>query len=79
MQKKISIETQLDVFATNFYKESLLISYLSTSTNSRSAWYLDSVASRELFKSLMERESWVHVELCDDAKYAMKGERTILF
>jgi hypothetical protein len=48
-------------------------------------WYLDSGASchmieaHELFSSLMERDSGVHVELGDDAKYAMKGEGIVLF
>jgi hypothetical protein len=46
---------------------------------------LDSGAShhmteaQELFSSLMERDSDVHVELGDDAKYAVKGEGTITF
>jgi hypothetical protein len=34
---------------------------------------------RELFSSLMERDSNVHAELGDDAKYEMKGEGTITF
>jgi hypothetical protein len=51
----------------------------------KSMWYLDGGASRhmkkkrELFNSLMERELDFHVELGDDAKYAVKGEGTILF
>jgi hypothetical protein len=35
--------------------------------------------ARELFNSLMEKDSWIHVELGDDAKYVVKGEGTILF
>jgi hypothetical protein len=35
--------------------------------------------AQELFSSLMERDSDVHVELGDDAKYAVKGEGTICF
>jgi hypothetical protein len=33
----------------------------------------------ELFNSLTEKDSGIHVELGDDAKYAVKGEGTILF
>jgi hypothetical protein len=35
--------------------------------------------SQELFSSLAEKESWIHVEHGDDAKYVVKGEGTILF
>jgi hypothetical protein len=34
---------------------------------------------RELFNSLTEKDSGINVELGDDAKYAVKGEGTILF
>jgi len=37
------------------------------------------IEARELFSSLTEKDLEIHVELADDAKYAMKGERTILF
>jgi hypothetical protein len=46
---------------------------------------LDSGASchmtkaRDLFINLKERDSDVHVELGDDAKYAVKGEGTFTF
>jgi len=46
---------------------------------------LDSGASRhmkkshELFSSLKKKDSRIHVELGDDAKYEVKGEGTILF
>jgi hypothetical protein len=33
----------------------------------------------ELFSSLTEMDSGIHVELGDDAKYVVKGEGTILF
>jgi hypothetical protein len=75
---------QLDEFAVKFEKDSSLVSCLSTSTTTRSVWYLDSGASRhmtkarELFNNLTERDSRVHVELDDDAKYAVKGEGTVL-
>jgi len=48
-------------------------------------WYLDNGASShmveawELFNSLTEKDSGIHVEFSDDANYAMKGEWTILF
>jgi hypothetical protein len=37
------------------------------------------IEARELFSSLTKKDSGIHVELGDDAKYAMKGEGTILF
>jgi hypothetical protein len=33
----------------------------------------------EIFKSMMERDSRVHVEIGDDVSYEMKGEGPILF
>jgi hypothetical protein len=78
MQTTTSIEMQLDEFATIFEKDLSLVSFLSTSTTTRSAWYLESGASfhmtkaRKLFSSLTERGLDVYVELGDDAKYAMK-------
>jgi hypothetical protein len=76
---------QLDEFAVKFEKDYSLISFLSTSTTTWSAWFLDSGASRhmieahELFSSVTERDSDVHVQLGDDAKYVVKGEGTITF
>jgi hypothetical protein len=35
--------------------------------------------ARELFSSLTEKDSGIHVELGNDAKYAVKGVGTILF
>jgi hypothetical protein len=61
MQTTTSTETQLDEFATKFEKDFSLVSFLSTSTTMRSAWFLDNGAShhmteaRELFSSLTER------------------------
>jgi hypothetical protein len=80
-----SAKTQLDEFAVKFEKDFSLVYCLSTSTSTRSVWYLDSGASRymteawELFSNLIERDSDVHVELGDDAKYAVKGEGTVMF
>lgn len=68
-----------------FESDFSLVSWLSTSTTTRSAWYLDSGASRrmtkawELFSSLMEKDLGIHVVLGDDAKYSVKGEGTIKF
>jgi hypothetical protein len=63
----------------NFEKDFSLVSFLSTNTTTRSAWFLDSGTSRhmkktwEIFRSLTERESNVHVHLGDDSKYVVKG------
>jgi hypothetical protein len=48
MQTTTSTETQLDEFATKFEKDYSMISFLSTSTTTRSAWFLDSGASRHM-------------------------------
>jgi hypothetical protein len=77
-------ENQSDEFAAKFEKEFTLASCLSTRTITKSAWFLDSDAShhmtesRELF-CILKEDSGIHVELGGDAKYAMKGEGTILF
>jgi len=74
MQTTTSIETQLDEFAVKFEKDFSLVSCLSTNTNTRIAWYLDSGAfhhmtkAHELFNNLMEKDSGTHVELGDNAK-----------
>jgi hypothetical protein len=44
-----------------------------------SQWAKNMTEARELFNSLTEKDSRIHVELGDDAKYAVKGEGTILF
>jgi transposase-like protein len=43
-----SIEMQLDEFATKFEKDYSLVSCLSTNNTMRSAWFLDSGASRHM-------------------------------
>jgi hypothetical protein len=35
--------------------------------------------AQEIFSSLMEKESKVHVELGDDVRYAVKGEGIVTF
>jgi hypothetical protein len=80
MQTTTSIEMQLDEFAAKFEKDYSMISCLSTRTAARSAWFLDSGASRhmtearELFSSLTEKDSKAHVELGNDVRYVVKGE-----
>jgi hypothetical protein len=44
-----------------------------------SQWVENMTEARELFNSLARKNSGIHVELGDDAKYGMKGEGTILF
>ena len=85
MQATTSSKTQLDEFELNIEKDFSQVSCLSTGIATRSVWFLDNGASRhmtearELFSSLTESDSDVHVELGDDAKYAVKGEGTITF
>jgi hypothetical protein len=65
---------QADEFAVKFEKDYSLVSFLYTNIAARSDWLLDSGASfhttkeHELFSSLMERYSCVHVELGDHTK-----------
>jgi hypothetical protein len=69
----------------NFEKDFSLFSCISTNTPTRSAWNLDSGASRhmteawDIFSILTKRDSNVHVDLGDDAKYAVKGDKKIMF
>jgi hypothetical protein len=75
----------LDEFVLKFEKEFTLVSYLSTNTVTRSAWYLESGASRHMtkarepFNSLTQKDSGIYVELGNDVKYAVKGEGTMFF
>jgi hypothetical protein len=78
-------ETQLSELASKFENDFSFVSCLSTSTTSRGTWYLDSGASyhmteeRELFNSFSETDQSLHVELGNEAKYAVKGQGTIQF
>ena len=62
-----------------------LVSYLTTNKVAMGTWYVDSVVShhiieaRELFSSLIELESGIHVDLDDDSKNAVKGKGPVLF
>jgi hypothetical protein len=84
-QVAATAETQLSELATKFENDFSLVLFLSTSTIARSAWYLDSGASRhmtearELFNRLSKEDSKIHVELGDDAKYAVRGQGTVQF
>jgi hypothetical protein len=84
-QVAASAKTQMDEFAAKFEKDFSLVSCFSTSIVSKSAWYVGSGASshmtptRELFTNLMEQDSGLHVELGNDAKYAIKRVGTISF
>jgi hypothetical protein len=75
----------LDEFVVKFEMKLTLFSCFSTNTITMSAWYLDSGASchmieeRDLFNNLMKKDSWIHLELGDDAKYVVKGKGKILF
>jgi hypothetical protein len=80
-----SPEMHLDEFEMMFEKDYSLFSFLSTSTTTRSAWFLDIGASRhmtearEIFSSLMKSDADIHVQLGDDSKYAVKGEGKVTF
>ena len=84
-QVATSTKTQLSELGAKFEDDFSLILCLSTNTIARSSWYLDSGASshmieaRELFSGLSEDDLGIHVELGDDAKYAMKGLGTVQF
>jgi hypothetical protein len=76
---------QLDEFVANFEKDYSLVSCLSTSTTTRSVWFLYSgaychmIEARDLFSNLTESDTNIHLQLGDNAKYVVKGEETIIF
>ena len=71
--------------ASKFESDFSFVSCLSTNTTPNNAWYLDSVASRhmtearELFNNFLEDDSDLHVELGNEAKYAIRGQGTMQF
>ena len=78
-QKKAK-ESQLDEVAKSIRKEYYLISTLFGSiTNSNEIWLVDSGASQHMtgyrssLTNLTEKESSIHVELGDNARYAVKS------
>ena len=70
--------TQVTKFAPKFGKEFSLVSCLFY-TLGKDAWIVDSRASRhmrglqDVFTSIIEEDSKLHVELGDDAKYNARG------
>jgi hypothetical protein len=85
MQTTTPTNTQLHEFATNFEKEFPMFSCLSTNTNSRSAWYLDSgdshhvTGTHEMFTEWSEIDSNLHVELHTLSKCGVEGLRIVGF
>jgi hypothetical protein len=83
-QVAVSTETQVKEFAEKFEKEFLLVSCLS-GTDSSSAWFMDSGASHhmtrthELFTSISEGDSELHVELGTHTKCGVEGVGTVRF
>jgi hypothetical protein len=83
-QVAASADTQVSEFATKFEKEFSLVSCLS-GTIAKGAWFMDSGASRhmtgsrDLFTSISEEDSELHVELGNNARCAVEGVGTIQF
>jgi len=79
MQTTTSTKTQIKEFSTKFERDFSLVSCLSTSVVTRSAWYLENGASHhmtgawEIFNSLTKKKLWIHLELGGDSKYVVKG------
>jgi hypothetical protein len=83
--KKEEVAASAEVeFAAKFTKEFSLYACLS-GTVARSACFVDSCAShhmmgsRDLFTSISEVDSEMHVECSVDTKHAVKGVGTVLF
>jgi hypothetical protein len=78
-------QRQLSELASKFESDFSFVSCLSTSTTPRSARYLDSGPSRhmtearEMFNNLSEEDLELHIELGNNAKYAVKGQGTMQF
>jgi hypothetical protein len=68
------------IVAATAKNDCAFMSCLSTSTTPSSAWYLDSgtsrhmIEARELFSSLSKEESDLHIQLGNNAKYAVQGQ-----
>jgi hypothetical protein len=75
----------LSELASKFETDFSFMSCLSTSTTLSNAWYLGSGASchmteaRELFSSLSEEDSKLHIQLGNNAKYPVKVQGTVQF
>jgi len=78
-------ETQLSELASKFKNDCAFVSCFSTSTTPKSAWYFDSGTSRymtearELFSNFSEDDIDLHVELGNEAKYAVRGQGPVQF
>ena len=79
-QEKSSKEPKLDEVVDGIEKEYYFISSLSSSiTNSSELWLVENGTSRNIIgyqiiiTNISERDSSMHVELGDDAKYVMRG------
>jgi hypothetical protein len=78
-------EAQLSELASKFESDFSFVSCLYTSTTPSNAWYLDSGTSRhmkearELFSSLSEEDSELHIQLGNNPKYPVKGQGTVQF
>jgi hypothetical protein len=76
---------QSDDLVMKFEKHYSLVSFLSSKTSMRSAWFLDNgesfhmIEAHDIFSSLKESDLDAHVDLGDDARYAVKGEGKITF
>jgi hypothetical protein len=76
-------KTQLSELATKFKRDFSLVFCLSTNIIARSVCHLDIGASRhmtearELFSRLSKEDSKLHLELGNDAKYAVRGQGKI--
>jgi hypothetical protein len=80
-----SADTQLSELACKFESDCAFVSCLSTNTTPKGAWYLDSGAShhmtkdRELFNILLEDGSDLDIELGNETKYPVWGQRIVQF
>jgi hypothetical protein len=71
--------------AKKFEDEFILLSHLLESTICEGAWFLDSGATRnmtgtrEVFESLTEWDSYLHVRIGDQSWHVVKGVRSVPF
>jgi hypothetical protein len=78
-------ETHLSELACKFENDCAFMSCLSTNTNPKSAWYLDSGAfrhmtkAREIFNIFSENDLDLQIELANETKYEVKGQGRMQF
>jgi hypothetical protein len=81
----VIVEAKLSELASKFKSDFSFVSFLSTNTSPNSAWYLDSgtshhmIDARELFNSLLEEDSKLHIQLGNIAKYQVNGQGKMQF